>query len=236
MKRLAIILGSISLCVPLASSLRAAPITGVIVQTAYYDATKKAVVVRLVNTSQQEVTGVCLSLALVYADGTNDVTERVRDLADGRYRFMPGATRDEVVYETQGVTKADVVVDVVAYADQTAEVGKETSFGRLIAIRKGRLLAQQKINEIINQKLADPKAPVGAAATELRRLADVENGRHNLHPDDPEAWVKEYFYDASSEIQRDPSPERLKAMVKRGEEQIAAITPHTKLTKKEVVQ
>ena len=62
-------------------------------------------------------------------------------------------------------------VDFVVYADATAEVLNEHAFSQIVAIRKGHLIAMQKVGKVIKQVLADPTItnPGAAAAAELRR-------------------------------------------------------------------
>jgi len=71
--------------------------------------------------------------------------------------FAAGATRDYVMRgEEKEVADIEAVVDVVAYADGTADVQNDRAFRNLMAERKGPLLAMQKINQVIKGVLADP--------------------------------------------------------------------------------
>jgi hypothetical protein len=218
------------------------PIVGAVIQTSHYDPRTKTVAMRILNTSQKEITAYNISLTLTYADGTSGYSELGPDfmnlVVNGLSgRFMAGTSHDEVSHETKDVTNIKAVLDVVIYADQTAEVHNDRAFGQFLAMRQGQVLAQQKINEIVNQALADPvKDPADAAATELKRLADVLNGRHDMSPGNPEAWVKGDLYRAHEEIRNKPGGkadrEYLKQMVQRGENEIAATKPHTQVVKK----
>jgi hypothetical protein len=223
------------------------PIVGAVIQTSHYDPQTKKVTIRILNTSQNEITAYNISLTVKYADGTSGDGDLGADFMNLIVNGLPGrfaarATHDEVIPEPKDVADIKAVLDVVIYADQTAEVQNERAFKALVAMRQARVLAQQKINEIINQALADPgKDPADAAATELKRLADVLNGRRNIPTDNPEAWVKGDLYQASEQIRNKPGGgkadrEYLKQMVKSGENDIAAITPHTQVTKKGVLQ
>src|ERR1700730_10058661 len=189
---------------------QAPPITGAVIQTSHYDPQTKTVTMRILNTPQTEITAYNISLTLTYADGTSSYTEGGTDFMNSIVnglsdRFMAGTSHDEVTHASKPVTNIKAVLDVVIYADQTAEVHNDRAFKQFLAMRQGQVLAQQKINEIVNQALADPvKDPADAAATELKRLADVLNGRHDLSTTNPEAYVKADLYRANEEIQNKP--------------------------------
>jgi hypothetical protein len=219
------------------------PIVGATIQTAHYDPQTKAITIRILNTSQRDITAYNITLAVTYADGTSGSSELATDfigpMIHGRPGFTAGTSHDEVTSETKAVTNTRPVLDVVVYSDQTAEVQNERAFKQLVARRQAKVLAHQKVNEVINQVLADPTVgdPGLAAATELKRLADVLNARNNIPFDNPEAWIKDYLRETSDQIRSKPSNrDSLAAIVKNGENEIAIATPHTQLTKKGVAQ
>jgi hypothetical protein len=76
---------------------------------------------------------------------------------------------------------------MAVYADATADVQNERAFRQLLAMRKGQLLAMEKVNEVVKRVLADPMvdSPISAALTELTPLADVLQ-RKNRSPEDTE--------------------------------------------------
>jgi hypothetical protein len=75
----------------------------------------------------------------------------------------------------------------VAYADGTAEVqNNDRAFQNLIAERKGRLLAMEKVNDAIKRALADPMVsdPDSAALKELLPFAEsLEAKTKNRSPE-----------------------------------------------------
>ena len=102
--------------------------------------------------------------------------------------FAAGATRDYVIRgEEKEVADIEAVVDVVAYADGTADVQNDRAFRNLMAERKGPLLAIQKINQIIKGVLADPmvSSPIAEVLRALKPLADADQTK-NRPPEDPE--------------------------------------------------
>jgi hypothetical protein len=215
---------------------------GVIVQSARYDASKQAVVIRLVNTSGKDVTAYNLTVSETLSDGTSGKVELMTDflgaVTHGVPGFAAGTSHDEINVASQPVTNVSAVVDVVVYADQTAQVANDFEYTRLLAHRKGDVLAKQKANELTAEALADPNVtdPGKQVATELKRLAAVINGKHNYAPDDPEQWMRDTLNQESENILRNPGREGLKNTVKRNEEEIAAATPHTQLKKVQVSQ
>jgi len=65
-------------------------------------------------------------------------------------------------------------------------------FGYLMAERKGRLLAMERVNEVIKRVLADPMVsdPISAALNELLPLAESLDAKtKNRSPEDPESNV-----------------------------------------------
>jgi len=181
-----------------------------------YEAQHKMLTLHLVNNTGKDITAYNISIAERYADGStnyldgrpNDIHDhqQMRDLLNvmidvqqakwgwnafgGKYgngTFPAGARRDQVIPESKDISDVDAVVDVVAYADATADVQNEQAFKQLLAIRKGQLLAIEKVNEIIKRVLADPKvdSPISAVLAELIPLADAASAKnHSGHPDE----------------------------------------------------
>jgi hypothetical protein len=209
--------------------------TGVVVQSARYDPQKQAVVIRLVNTSGKAVTAYNLTVTETLADGTTGKVELMTDFLNtviqGDPGFAAGTSRDEINRASQPVTNVSVVVDVVVYADQTAEVVNGGAYTRLVAMRKGDVLAKQKANELTAEALADPNIsdPGKQVAAELDRLAAVIDGKHDYALDAPEPWMKTTLNSESQNILRNPDREWLKKLAKEREGEIALTIPHTKL-------
>jgi hypothetical protein len=119
------------------------------------------------------------------APGTVDVERMRREFGNGT--FAAGTTRDRVILEDKDISDVDAVVDMVVYADTTADVQNERAFRQLVAIRKGQLLAMEKVNEVIKRVLADPmvSSPITEVLTELTPLADAVSAKNRSgHPDE----------------------------------------------------
>ncbi len=97
--------------------------------------------------------------------------------------FSAGTSRDYTDLVGKDVSDIDAVVDVVAYADGTAQVqNNDRAFRNLLAERKGPLLAMQKVVEVVKRVLADPMvmSPFDRVIQQLtpswtRRIANRSN-------------------------------------------------------------
>ena len=182
-------LALILLAVSAGSWAQSPPIVGAVIQTSHYDPQTKTMTIRILNTSRKEITAYNLSLTLTYADGTSSHGEGGPDfmnlIVNGLPgRFAAGTTHDEVTPEPKDVADIKAVLDVVIYADQTAEVQNERAFKQFVAMRQARVLAQQKVNEVINQAFADRrKDPADAAAGNGTKAACRCLERTAQHPD-----------------------------------------------------
>jgi hypothetical protein len=169
--------------------LRCSPPIGVAVQTWHYNPQTKIATITLANLTQKDVLAHNLTITATYADGSTDSQEAITDLLDrminaklvketaeeaqftqrfGNGTFAARTTTDQDLSESKVPTSMQTVVDMVAYADQTADVQNERAFAQLPASRKGELLALQLANEVTQQALTSPN-PSDAAATELKR-------------------------------------------------------------------
>jgi hypothetical protein len=102
--------------------------------------------------------------------------------------FAAGTSRDQIDIVTKDVSDIDAIVDVVAYADGTAQVvDNDRAFRNLVAERKGPVLAMEKMIEVVKGVLADPMvtSPFDAALRQLIPLAESANVK-NGSPEDPE--------------------------------------------------
>jgi hypothetical protein len=155
---------------------RSGPI-GVEVQSANYDPIKGITTIQIVNTSPKEISAINLSIRVTFPDGTitplgaNEFRiEFLEGIIQGKGGFAPGAYHTQEFSGQAGPVQA--TVDMVAYSDGTADVLNERAFKRLISDRKARARATQKVNELLNQALADPAAehPSATVAAQLRSL------------------------------------------------------------------
>jgi hypothetical protein len=128
---------------------------------------------------------------------------------------------------------------MVVYADRTMDVQNEQAFRQLLAVRKGQLLAMEKVNEIIKRVLADPMvtSPVSAAVTELTQLADsLDVKMKNASLEDPEANQVMHLRGTVQNLQgmqrsqmRKPEAEQLKEYVAEQDKRIALMSPDCQL-------
>jgi len=166
---------------------------GVVIESWHFDPQHKTLTLHLVNQSHKEVTAYNISIAEKYEDGSTNpwyaegiphnlqdsqMMEDVLNLTNqpNRQAFAAGTTHDYVMYgQEKEIADIEAVVDVVAYADGTADVlDNDRAFRNLVAERKGRLLAMEKVTDIIKRALADPMVsdPVSAALNELLPFAE----------------------------------------------------------------
>jgi hypothetical protein len=234
-----------------AATLRASPPIGAVVQTWHYDPQAKIVTIRLVNTTQKDILAWDLAITETFADGSTSSHNVMTDILDrilnaqavkgtteeagstqrfGNGTFAASAGFDQDIPEPKAVTNMLIVVDMVAYADRTAEVVNEGAFEQLTAYRQGQLLAMQQANEVM-QRLADP----GQAAAELNRRIIVLRTQ-NLASNDPLKYEDAHLQEAVSTLEYVQhsgitGAEYLKKDVARRQQRIALVGPHAQLTK-----
>jgi hypothetical protein len=166
---------------------------GVVIEGWHFDAQLKTLTLHLVNHSRKDVTAYNISIAEKYADGSTNPwyaegiphnlqdSQMMEDMLNlmnqpNRKTFAAGTTHDYVMYgQEKDIADIEAAVDVVAYADGTADVlDNDRAFRNLVAERKGRLLAMEKVIDVIKRALADPTVsnPVSAASNELLPFAE----------------------------------------------------------------
>lgn len=129
----------------------------------YSGLTKKMVMMRVENTSGENINAYNMSIGFKYADGSTDYS-------DGHFSsermemfqvvgmngiepqsFVAGTNREQLVYQgDKEVTGVEAVPDVIVYTDDTAEVRNERAFKQIMAMRKGELLGLQRMSEVIS--------------------------------------------------------------------------------------
>jgi hypothetical protein len=152
--------------------------------------------------------------------------------------FAAGTSRDVIDFVSKDVSDIEVILDVVAYADGTADVqNNDRAFRNLMAERKGGLLAMEKVNDVIKRVLADPMVsdPVSAALNEL--LPYTESLEANTKNGSPEVAENNVARNLRGDIrnlqymQRDKiTRESLARYVEYQEKQIALLKPHANLS------
>ena len=199
---------ALAFCIAFASSLKASPI-GAVVQTWQYDSQANTVTVRIANISGKDITAFNMSITETFADhsvsthellddmlsamllvqqikGTPDEDRIRRDLGNGTLAAYQ--SRDQVFNYDNGnvVTDFQATIDVVAYADGTAEATNAPALERLREHRNADIRSHQKANEILKEVLADSTVqnPTDEAVVRLQRFLaaqppfnnDIESG------------------------------------------------------------
>jgi hypothetical protein len=233
------------------------PPIGAVVQTSNYDAAKGVATVRIVNTSHKDITAIALIIVITNPDGTagsavwgNDflygiisTIEQGHEISPGSgHGIAPGATFDQAFPQSTPITNFRATVDVVVYADGTADVLDESVFKRIALERKGRVLALQKANELLANSLANPEDahPSITVAAQLRGLANVLEADRQKSMDEPASYEALGFRVAAQAIANAPKDptgrsaredDYLRALAKTHSNRVSLISPHTELVK-----
>jgi len=133
---------------------------GVVIESWYYDPVQKAVILHLVNQSHKDVTAFNISILEKYADGSTSYLDGtpsnihdhqlMEDMVglliniqlgaspgSGKGTFVAGTSRDYPDFVGKDVSGIDAVVDVVAYADGSADVRDNDRAFRNLTGEKG---------------------------------------------------------------------------------------------------
>jgi hypothetical protein len=238
------------------TSLRASPPIGAVVQTWQYDSQSNRVTATIVNTSNKDITAYNISIKETYADGhvnthellceyagrmvfvqefkgTADEADIRKQFGDGL--FHPGESRNEIIGVQSGLKDFAAVVDVVAYADQTAEATNNDGLQRLLEQRKASVASTQMANEIIQAALADPNDadPAATAANKLQDRITVWKAQTHTTVDF-EPGVAKGVVDELRAISSHPLTNKRDALTQylaKSEKRIATFSPHAELTK-----
>jgi len=237
---------------------------GVVIEGWHYDPAQKAVILHLVNQSHKDVTAFNISILEKYADGSTSYLDGTpSDIHDhqlmedmlglliniqlgvspgsGNGTFAAGTSRDYPDLVGKDVSGIDAVVDVVAYADGSADVlDNDRAFRNLTAERKGRLLAMEKVNDAIKRALADPMVsdPISAALNELLPFVESLDAKtKNRTPEVAENNVARNLQGDIQNLQRMQQEkmsgaaqrESLERYVEYYEKLIALMKPHCEL-------
>ena len=253
--------GDISL-IPTEQSKLADSLLGVVIESWRYDPAQKAVILHLVNQSHKDVTAFNISILEKYADGSTSYLDGTpSDIHDhqlmedmlglvintqlgvspgsGKGTFAAGTGRDYPDLVGKDVSGIDAIVDVVAYADGSADVrDNDRAFRNLTAERKGSLLAMEKVTEVVKRVLADPMVsdPVSAALNELLPFAEsLEAKTKNRSPEVAENNVARNLQGDIQNLQgmrekkSSTQREALVGYVEYNEKLIALMKPHCEL-------
>jgi hypothetical protein len=223
------------------SALRASPPIGAVVQSSDYDGAKGITTVHIVNASHKDISALSLAVRVTLPDGTlsrpgaSEVgVDFMEGIIQGKGGFAPGATFDQEIRQGQ----VQATVDMVAYADGTADVLNDHAFTSLIASRKARVRALQKVDELLNNALADPAEhhPNVTVAAQLKVLIDTakktttDEGA-SAYGAELQAAVQNITNLGGSPRLAEPGFEgnQLRALIKTHEAHIRSMLPHTEL-------
>jgi hypothetical protein len=145
-----------------------------------------------------------------------------------------------VDYVGKDVSGINAIVDVVAYADGSADVqDNDRAFRNLMAERKGSLLAMEKVTEVVKRVLADPMVsdPLSAALNELLPFAESLDAKtKNRSPEVAENNVARNLQGDIQNLQRirqekmsGTQRESLERYVEYLERMIGLLKPHCEL-------
>jgi hypothetical protein len=209
---------------------------GVVVQSARYDAEKRSVIIKFLNTSRHDVTAYNYALRIDYADGTSGLEDRGQAFevsqTDGNDLFIAGTTREESLFEFgygKAVSRVVATVDMVAYDDGTAEVVNEAAFNRLVESRKAAAVAMEKISAIFKQALSAGNPPQ-AALDELQKLRGVYAAKKEHDAQDAAMGIELHY--AIQNIRRVSGTvplDQFQKYIKYHDNRLAAMKVHSEL-------
>lgn len=216
---------------------------GAVVQSTDYDAAKGVTTVHILNSSHKEISALTLSLRVTFPDGSVSAPgvfglDFLEGIIQGKGGFAPGAVHIQEFPGQAGPVQA--TVDMVAYSDGTADVMNELAFKTLVANRKATVRALQKVDELMNNALADPaeQHPSARVAAELKGILAAMDQQKT-----PEEGAAAYGSELKSAIQdlnnkpqsplgrSDQEDNMLRALVKTHGDRITVTMRHTQLAK-----
>lgn len=157
---------------------------GVVVQSTDDNPGASVATVHLLNISNKEVTAFNLSVQQTLPDGkTFKPSAHTEDML-GAYllkgkAFSPNSTFDvqmgKILVQIPKPVDEKLVVDVVVYADGTAQVQNQDRFKDIMDQRTAHFRTLEKVDEAIEKVLADPAAEHPTASVVARLKAVLED-------------------------------------------------------------
>ncbi len=210
----------------------------------------------IVNTSNKDITAYNISIMETYADGHVNRHQLMTDSAGvlatiqemqgtageailrkqvGDGLLHPGASRNELIGVQPGLVDFAAVVDVVAYADLTAEATNNDGLRRLLEERKASVASTKMANEIIQAALANPNDadPAATAAKGIQDRITVWKAQQHTTLDF-EQGVAMGVVEELKAISSHPSTDKRNALTEylaKSEKRVATFSPHAQLTK-----
>jgi hypothetical protein len=197
-----------------------------------YDAQQELLNLRLVNNSGKDITAYSMSISINHSDGSEMMEDMLGSVIYPQqdHGFAAGTTKLQHV-PAKDISDVVAVVDMVIYADATAYVQNDRAFKNLMAVRKGQLMAMQKVDEVLKRALTEPN-PISAALAELTPMLVAALGRNQV-PENPEDNQKmELQSDVQNLRSMQGSKEEREWLTRYAEDlekRIAAIRPHCEI-------
>src|SRR6266481_4826056 len=172
----------LALFLPTIHSKSHTPNIGVVIQSTQ-GSSDRTTTVHLLNISDKEVTAFNLSVKQTLPDGkTFTPSAHTQDML-GEYlvngkAFSPSSTRDvqirEPYVQIPKPIDTTLVVDVVIYADGTAQVQNQDRFKDIMDQRTAHFRTLEKVDDAIEKVLADPTTehPTASVAARLKAVLD----------------------------------------------------------------
>lgn len=165
---------------------------GVVVQSTDDNPGASVATVHLLNISNKEVTAFNLSVQQTLPDGkTFKPSAHTEDML-GAYllkgkAFSPNSTFDvqmgKILVQIPKPVDEKLVVDVVVYADGTAQVQNQDRFKDIMDQRTAHFRTLEKVDEAIEKVLADPAAEHPTASVVARLKAVLEDDQKKADTD-----------------------------------------------------
>jgi hypothetical protein len=238
-----------------ASASRAqAPPIGAVIQTQHYDPSTNHVTLTIANVSHKDITAFNIAIKETYADGHVSEHELLEELVGkilaakelqgdhsreaesfrklyGDGGFHPGEVHNEQIPVDSELTRFEAVIDVVTYADGTADSTNKDGLQRIVDERQATIASKKMATEIIKAALADPNdsEPQMTAAKKIQDQATTWRRSHTKM--DLEPVVLESI---ANEVKTVSSPNKrdgLKQLVDREEAQISMLSIHAAVVK-----
>lgn len=169
---------------------------GVVVQSTDDNPGASVTTVHLLNISNKEVTAFNLSVQQTLPDGkTFKPSANTEDML-GAYllkgkAFSPNSTFDvqmgKILVQIPKPVDEKLVVDVVIYADGTAQVQNQDRFKDIMDQRTAHFRTLEKVDEAIEKVLADPAAEHPTASVVARLKAVLEDDQKKADTDNKTA-------------------------------------------------
>lgn len=251
-------------CIVPVLALRASPPLGAVVQSWHFDLQTRMLTVVVANTTGKDITAYNMSITETFPDHSTHAHEHLVDMLSavmlvqqvkgtpdedlikkriGNGTLAAYSTRDEL-FGPSGtvVTDFQATIDVVAYADGTAEATNEPALGRLREHRNAEIRSYQKAKQVINEVLADPtiQNPAEEAAARLQKFLTAWSAQPHYSVDVERGIIEAVIRDLNGAPRiiagrhLSGEPEFLQQFLDEKGQYMALVSKHAQL--KEVVQ